>query len=211
MKPRGVLSRVGDSGFDRRHSLLGHHFGSKRTYEAESVSHRWPRHLVSTAISFPPTACSGPSHGRITIHPPGLAVSPDGKRLYIALDDRDEVAEADIVTRKVLRRAKVPGRTFRTGPRCERKEVVRHLPAGRSASRAGYCVPGRNRVAARRHGADGRRVLPDRRGGPPHRGQLNVGRYFGDFSGATQGTVAARRGPGAVRGRRHARTARARS
>ena len=41
--------------------------------------------------------------------PAGLAVSPDGRRLFIALDDRDEVAEADIAARKVLRRAKVAG------------------------------------------------------------------------------------------------------
>ena len=34
---------------------------------------------------------------------------PDGRRLFVALDDRDEVAEADIATRKVLRRAKVAG------------------------------------------------------------------------------------------------------
>jgi YVTN family beta-propeller protein len=44
--------------------------------------------------------------------PAGLAVSPDGRKIYIALDDRDEVAEADTVTRKVLRRAKVAGRPF---------------------------------------------------------------------------------------------------
>src|SRR6267154_2096371 len=41
--------------------------------------------------------------------PAGLAISPDGKRIYIALDDRDEVAEADVASRKVLRRSSVPG------------------------------------------------------------------------------------------------------
>jgi YVTN family beta-propeller protein len=44
--------------------------------------------------------------------PAGLAVSPDGKKIYIALDDRDEVAEADTVTRQVLRRTNVAGRPF---------------------------------------------------------------------------------------------------
>jgi YVTN family beta-propeller protein len=44
--------------------------------------------------------------------PAGLAVSPDGKKIYIALDDRDEVAEADTASRRVLRRAKVAGRPF---------------------------------------------------------------------------------------------------
>jgi YVTN family beta-propeller protein len=41
--------------------------------------------------------------------PGGLAVSPDGKRLFVALDDLDEVAEVDTATRLVLRRSKVPG------------------------------------------------------------------------------------------------------
>jgi DNA-binding beta-propeller fold protein YncE len=63
-------------------------------------------HLVSTARL--PWAKSRPHHDA----PAGLAVSPDGKKIYIALDDRDEVAEADIASRKVLRRAKVPGRPF---------------------------------------------------------------------------------------------------
>jgi YVTN family beta-propeller protein len=44
--------------------------------------------------------------------PAGLAVSPDGARLFIALDDKDEVAEADTSSRQVLRRAKVPGAPY---------------------------------------------------------------------------------------------------
>ena len=44
--------------------------------------------------------------------PAGLAVSPDGKKIYIALDDRDQVAEADTASRQVLRRVKVAGRPF---------------------------------------------------------------------------------------------------
>ena len=44
--------------------------------------------------------------------PGGLAVSPDGKTLFIALDDRDEVAEADVDSLTVNRRAKVPGGPF---------------------------------------------------------------------------------------------------
>jgi len=39
----------------------------------------------------------------------GLAVSPDGTRLYAALDDRDEVVEIDAADRRVLRRARVAG------------------------------------------------------------------------------------------------------
>src|SRR5271157_2241561 len=63
-------------------------------------------HFVSTARL--PWAKPRPHHDA----PAGLAVSPDGKKIYIALDDRDEVAEADIASRKVLRRAKVAGRPF---------------------------------------------------------------------------------------------------
>jgi len=63
-------------------------------------------HFVSTARL--PWAKPRPHHDA----PAGLAVSPDGKKIYIALDDRDEVAEADTASRKVLRRAKVAGRPF---------------------------------------------------------------------------------------------------
>ncbi len=63
-------------------------------------------HFVSTArLAW---AKSRPHHDA----PAGLAVSPDGQRIYIALDDRDEVAEADTASRKVLRRARVAGRPF---------------------------------------------------------------------------------------------------
>jgi YVTN family beta-propeller protein len=63
-------------------------------------------HLVSTArLSW---SKPRPHHDS----PAGLAVSPDGKKIYIALDDRDQVAEADIATRKVLRRTSVVGRPF---------------------------------------------------------------------------------------------------
>ena len=44
--------------------------------------------------------------------PGGIAVSPDGKTLYIALDDKDEIAEADVASLTVTRRAKVPGGPF---------------------------------------------------------------------------------------------------
>ncbi len=44
--------------------------------------------------------------------PAGLAVSPDGRRLYIALDELDEVVEADAEHLTVLRRAAVAGGPF---------------------------------------------------------------------------------------------------
>ncbi len=44
--------------------------------------------------------------------PAGLAFSPDGTKLYIALYDRDEIAVADLPSRKVLRRSRVTGGPF---------------------------------------------------------------------------------------------------
>jgi DNA-binding beta-propeller fold protein YncE len=44
--------------------------------------------------------------------PGGIVVSPDGKTLFIALDDMDEVAEADVTSLTVTRRVKVPGGPF---------------------------------------------------------------------------------------------------
>lgn len=63
-------------------------------------------HLVSTAKLR--WAQPRPHHDA----PADMAVSPDGKKIYIALDDRDEVAEADTTSRQVLRRIKVAGRPF---------------------------------------------------------------------------------------------------
>ena len=48
----------------------------------------------------------GPRNGRAIGAPAGLAVSPDGKRLYIALDDLDEIAEADTASRGIIRKVK---------------------------------------------------------------------------------------------------------
>ncbi len=63
-------------------------------------------HLVSTAS----LRWSQPRPHHDT--PAGLAVSPDGAMLYIALDDRDEIAVADTASRQVLRRWKITGRPW---------------------------------------------------------------------------------------------------
>jgi YVTN family beta-propeller protein len=60
-------------------------------------------HLVQT--NDLPWARPRPCHDA----PAGLAASPDGTKLYIALDDRDEVAVAETATHKVVRRVKVSG------------------------------------------------------------------------------------------------------
>lgn len=44
--------------------------------------------------------------------PAGLVVSPDGHRLFVALDDVNEVAEVDAQTRQVLRRVPLAGGPF---------------------------------------------------------------------------------------------------
>ena len=63
-------------------------------------------HLVRTESL--PWAQNRPHHAA----PAGLAVSPDGKRLFIALDDLDEIVEADTATASVVRRVEVPGGPF---------------------------------------------------------------------------------------------------
>ena len=63
-------------------------------------------HFVSTnRLSW---AKARPHHAS----PAGIAVSPDGKSLWIALDDRDEVVQADVLTRTVIRRVSVRGTPF---------------------------------------------------------------------------------------------------
>lgn len=44
--------------------------------------------------------------------PAGLAVSPDGRKAYIALDDVNQVLEADATTRQVTRKLKLEGAPF---------------------------------------------------------------------------------------------------
>ena len=66
------------------------------------------QHCHQRSLAHLPWARPRPHHAA----PAGLAVTPDGRRLYVALDDLDEVAEADVTSGKVLRRAKVPGGPF---------------------------------------------------------------------------------------------------
>ncbi|HXP59263.1 MAG TPA: hypothetical protein VN829_02170, partial [Dongiaceae bacterium] len=112
MKPRGLLLRGGGLVLMTTAALLGHHFGGnahirKRIGQPPLANATcFYCHFVSTDRLL--WAKPRPHHDS----PAGLAVSPDGKKLFIALDDRDEVAEADIATRKVRRRTKVPGGPF---------------------------------------------------------------------------------------------------
>jgi DNA-binding beta-propeller fold protein YncE len=112
MKTRGILIRVGIVVVTITIVLLGHHYGSnahiRRRIGQPPLAQAtcFNCHFVSTDRLL--WAKPRPHHDS----PAGLVVSHDGKKLYIALDDRDEVAEADMATRKVLRRAKVPGGPF---------------------------------------------------------------------------------------------------
>jgi YVTN family beta-propeller protein len=55
-----------------------------------------------------PWAHSRPHHPS----PAGLAISPDGRKLFIALDDVSEVVEADALTRQITRRVAISGGPF---------------------------------------------------------------------------------------------------
>jgi DNA-binding beta-propeller fold protein YncE len=109
MKRTGILIRVGILVLMAGVAFLGHRFGGEAHVRRRigqpplAKASCFYCHFVSTDRLL--WAKPRPHHDS----PAGLVVSHDGKRLYIALDDRDEVAEADIATRKVLRRAKVPG------------------------------------------------------------------------------------------------------
>jgi YVTN family beta-propeller protein len=65
-------------------------------------------HCHQSSLSRLPWAKARPHHDA----PGGIVVSPDGKTLFIALDDMDEVAEADVTSLAVTLRAKVPGGPF---------------------------------------------------------------------------------------------------
>ena len=85
--------------------------------------------------------------------------------MFIALDDRDEVAEADVATLSVTRRAKVPGGPFglaldATGKRlfvaCRHQDRVAVLDTRDLEEQASHRGG---------HPPDRRRVLPDPRPG----------------------------------------------
>jgi DNA-binding beta-propeller fold protein YncE len=65
-------------------------------------------HCHRVSLAKLPWAQPRPHHDA----PGGIVVSPDGKTLFIALDDVDEVVEADVASLTVTRRAKVPGGPF---------------------------------------------------------------------------------------------------
>jgi len=89
----------------------GHHlavFHERRMSGLPSLAFVSCIHCHERGLSTLPWAKPRPHHDA----PGGMVVSPDGKTLFIALDDMDEVAEADVTSLTVTRRAKVPGGPF---------------------------------------------------------------------------------------------------
>jgi YVTN family beta-propeller protein len=73
--------------------------------DLSGVKNCWTCHFQPESTDELPWAKPRPHHAA----PAGLVLSPDGKLLYVALDDLDEVAVVDTVTRLVARKAKVTG------------------------------------------------------------------------------------------------------
>lgn len=112
MKAKGILKWIVLAGLAGTVGALGHHFGGRahirRKLGQEPLANAtcFNCHFVSTQSL--PWAKPRPHHDC----PAGLAITPDGSRIFIALDDRDEIAEADTSSRQVLRRVKVSGTPF---------------------------------------------------------------------------------------------------
>src|SRR6266566_7983525 len=112
MNIRGILKWAGLMVFACTIGALGHHFGAPAHIRRKLGQPPLAKatclncHFVSTqSLAW---AKPRPHHDS----PAGLAIAPDGKKIFIALDDRDEVAEADTCSRRVLRRAKVAGAPY---------------------------------------------------------------------------------------------------
>ena len=133
-------------------------------------------HCHRVSLAKLPWARPRPHHDA----PGGIVVSPDGKTLFIALDDVDEVAEADVASLTVTRRAKVPGgpfglaldaagqRLFVACPRQDRVAVLDTLDLKEQASIAvgvrptdvAYCqTPAGERLVVPNSGSDDISVL----------------------------------------------------
>ena len=115
---------------------LGHHFGGnahiRRKLGQAPLANASCLNCHFVSAQHQPWAKPRPHHDS----PAGLAITPDGSRLLIALDDRDEIAEAATDSLKVLRRVHVPGMPYGLSidpsgkhlfVACKRDDVVRVL------------------------------------------------------------------------------------
>ena len=93
-------------------AVVGGYFGlrahQRRTSGRPDLGFVSCSHCHGVSLAKLPWAHRRPHHDS----PGGIVVSPDGKTLFIALDDMDEVAAADVASLTVTRRAKVPGGPF---------------------------------------------------------------------------------------------------
>jgi DNA-binding beta-propeller fold protein YncE len=121
-------------------------------------------HCHERSLDTLPWAKPRPHHDA----PGGIVVSPDGKTLFIALDDKDEVAEADVASLTVTRRAKVPGGPFglaldATGKRlfvaCRHQDKVVELDTGDLKEQASISVGIRPTDVAYCQTPDGERLV----------------------------------------------------
>jgi YVTN family beta-propeller protein len=92
-------------GVGARTGARAHMLAMSGRKDLSGVKNCFTCHFRPASVAELPWSKPRPHHAA----PGGLAVSPDGKRLYVALDDVDEVAEVDTATRAVVRKAKVPG------------------------------------------------------------------------------------------------------
>src|SRR5260221_1634747 len=109
---RRVTSWVGLLGLAGTVCALGHHFGGRA-----HIRRRLGQEPLAQASCFNChfVATQNLPWAKTRLHhdcPAGLALSPDGTRLFVALDDRNEIAETDTTTYKVLRRANVSGKPY---------------------------------------------------------------------------------------------------
>jgi YVTN family beta-propeller protein len=94
----GVLAALGAVAGARTHML----WMSGRK-DLTGVKGCWTCHFISTSrLAW---SKKRPHHAA----PAGLVPSPDGARLYVALDDTDEIAVADVASRRVIAKAHVAG------------------------------------------------------------------------------------------------------
>jgi YVTN family beta-propeller protein len=115
MTPRRFVGWVALAGVLGTVCALGHHFGGQAHIRrrlgqaplAEATCFNC--HFVSTRSL--PWSKPRPHHDS----PAGLAISPDGSKVFIALDDRDEIAVIDARSHQELQRVKVAGTPYGLG------------------------------------------------------------------------------------------------
>lgn len=121
-------------------------------------------HCHERSLDTLPWAKARPHHDA----PGGIAISPDGKTLFIALDDKDEVAEADVASLTVTRRVKVSGGPFglaldATGKQlfvaCRHQDRVVMLSTAEFKEQAGISVGVRPTDVAYCQTPDGERLI----------------------------------------------------